>query len=146
MQQSLALAARVTQLENEKASLARDARQLGGQLSKANADLALLRARGRAGGEPAAAALEALHAAEARAQAAEAQLASLRLVLGETEIALARAEGEASDAKRDLERLLKERRGLESMKAAVVAALAAQGQGQAEQGAGARSASTPVRR
>jgi chromosome segregation ATPase len=123
VQQSLALAARVTQLETEKAAASREAREASAALGKLQADAALLQQRGRAGGDAGAAALDALHAAEARAQAAEAALPPLRSALGAAERERDAALREGAELRADLERLLRERKGLESVKRVVLSAL-----------------------
>lgn len=123
IQQSLALAARCTQLENEKSALARDNRELSGKLAKAQADLSLVQQRTRAGGEPQAHVLEQLNRAEVRAQEAEQQLHAARLALSDSERQLSVAVRERSEVKQDLERLLEERKGLDTIKQAVMSAL-----------------------
>jgi len=113
----------VTQLESEKAAAGREAREAAAALARLQADAAILSQRGRAGGDSGAATLDALHAAEARAQTAEAALPPLRSALGAAERERDAALREGTELRADLERLLRERRGLESVKRVVLSAL-----------------------
>ncbi|KAI8463321.1 MAG: hypothetical protein J3K34DRAFT_527091 [Monoraphidium minutum] len=118
-----ALSARCAQLEAEKGELRRSWREAEGRLARAEADLAGVRARLAAVGQPQAFVLERLAEAQARAEDADARAAALQDALEEREAAHRAALEERGALRGDLARLLRERGALDSLRSLVAGAL-----------------------
>jgi len=112
-----AMHARCTQLEADKSALQCSLREAEGRLRRAEVDLDLLRQRSAVLDQPQRFVLEQLAQAQSRAEEAESRVKALQG-------AAATNEASHSELKRDLQRLLRERGALDSLRALVAGALA----------------------
>lgn len=116
IQHNIQLAARCAKLESEKQQLAREKEEIQGKLSKAQAAVEKLHSQLQLAGQPHGFLLAQLAAAEAAASQAQQQLEAAQDALRQRDEQAREAAAERAALRRDLERILRERGTLESMR------------------------------